>query len=314
MIGLDIGFGDVKYVTQEKLSKYPSAIAYAPQGGVFLGSHADSAKAYSYNSKNFIVGEQAIYDALPTRDINFLIEYAPVFIAHTRGMVSFNTLCVGLPLGYYSKAAEFKRTLSNFIVDGIEHNYEVNVLPQGLGVLFDYIFDDQGRKINNVSDCLVVDVGFNTVDILAYVSKKAVSAQSGMLEGQGICAITNEISKYINQKYKDTITDQETKEVLRSRAYKRYGQIDDLSAFITEITQQYAHRLLSHITQRWDSLLKRSEKILIAGGGAYYLNGHIPSQYKNMVEIVRPNGSEYANAAGFYKYLRMNYAKAERFG
>lgn len=312
IIGLDIGFGDVKYVTSEKLSKYPSAIAYSPTGGVFLGNHAGFAKQYNYEGQNYVVGESAIYDALPTRDINFLIEYAPVFVAHTHSIIDFESICIGLPLGYYSKGSEFKSRLSDFNVDNTNYQFDVHVFPQGLGVLFDYIFDDQGRRINNISNCLVVDIGFNTVDILAYVSKKAASAQSGMLEGQGICLITNEISKIINQTYKDTVTDQEAKEILKSKIYKRYGKAYNMSDIINDTAQKYVIKLLSQITQRWDSLLKRSERILIAGGGAYYLNDNIPRQYQNMVEIVRPNAPEYANAAGFFKYLRINNAKAER--
>jgi hypothetical protein len=58
--------------------------------------------------------------------------------------------------------------------------------------------------------------------------------------------------------------------------------------------------------------LKRTAKLLIAGGGAHFLAGNIPAKYQRMVEIVRPNGSEYANAAGFFKYLSIVDAKNTR--
>jgi actin-like ATPase involved in cell morphogenesis len=311
-IGLDIGFGDVKYVCDNTINKYPSAIAYATEYEVDLGAHGASVKKYLYEDKSYIVGEQAVINAFPTRNIEFLLEYAPLFVAHTRHKLDFDTIAIGLPVGHYSKAKEFKERLSSITIDGLRQEYAVHVLPQGLGVLYDHMLGDRGQIVNQVNDCLILDVGFNTVDILVYSKGKVLRADAMMMEGQGICQVTAELFKMLNAKYNDTLSEQEAKEILKSKVYRQYGTVVDLSPHIASICSRYADKLISEVAQRFDHILKRTTKLLIAGGGAHLLADNIPLKYQRMVEIVRPNGSEYANAAGFFKYLGIIDAKNTR--
>lgn len=51
------------------------------------------------------------------------------------------------------------------------------------------------------------------------------------------------------------------------------------------------------------------DRIIIGGGGAYYIRDFIPKRLRNMVEVVEE--PEFANARGFYKFLRAKGGKNE---
>ena len=122
LIGLDLGFGDVKIsvsVDSEKdstrkriLTKYPTAIAYARDG--IIGDLGADEKKYVFNGKNYFVGSSALQcrDVFSTRDIDFLMTYSPLlaFVAIEKSICSSfgldvenfssckKNLCLGMPL------------------------------------------------------------------------------------------------------------------------------------------------------------------------------------------------------------------------
>ena len=45
----------------------------------------------------------------------------------------------------------------------------------------------------------------------------------------------------------------------------------DLSGIIEDIVSEYVEWLLQEVQSRWDGFLKRADRLIIAGGGAYYV-------------------------------------------
>jgi len=45
----------------------------------------------------------------------------------------------------------------------------------------------------------------------------------------------------------------------------------DLSGIIEDIVSEYVEWLLQEVQGRWDGFLKRADRLIIAGGGAYYV-------------------------------------------
>jgi len=76
----------------------------------------------------------------------------------------------------------------------------------------------------------------------------------------------------------------------------------DLSGIIEDIVSEYVEWLLQEVQGRWDGFLKRADRLIIAGGGAYYVKEFLPERYRGFVFI--PESPEYSNARGFYKFLR----------
>ena len=92
--------------------------------------------------------------------------------------------------------------LSEITVNGETIHLNVDVIPQGVGVLFDYRVDFAGNEIEKTDiDMMVLDVGFNTVDVLPVEDGIAVKNDSGMLEKWGVSRITSELADEIQGEY-----------------------------------------------------------------------------------------------------------------
>ena len=322
-IGIDVGYGDVKTVVnfngQIENFKFPTAVAYAGEGFALGGFGAETQiREYQYRDRTYRVGHPALNcpEIFGTRDISFLLTYAPLLIyvvleriAKVYG-ISFNELaeaekqlCVGLPLANWEKyRSEFAEALTDFEVSGDYIHFDtIEVLAQGQGVLVDYVLDDLGNEKgeHGNSNLLIVDIGFNTVDVLC-VEKGVCSKQwSDMIEGGGICRICDIINKHL-QKSEVYLSEQAVKEVLFEKELSIYGQKKDYSTVIRNASEAYADMLEQEIKSKWSSFLRKAHKLILAGGGAYYVgkfNGYSPGF------VYTPNLPEYCNARGFAKYL-----------
>ena len=88
-MGIDIGFGDVKAVFSRFVGngrfeteniKFPSAIARV-KNKVISGLD-DAQVEYEFEKRKYLIGKDAISSAniIPTRDIDFIMEFSPLFI------------------------------------------------------------------------------------------------------------------------------------------------------------------------------------------------------------------------------------------
>ena len=322
-IGVDAGYGDVKtavnFNERTEYFKFPTAVAYAKNGLVLGGFGTENAiRDYEYNGRKYRVGHSALKcsDLFYTRDINFLLTYVPLLIyaslervAETYSIgfdeliVAAKQLCIGLPLSYWEEyESKFADMLTDFQVAGRHVHFDaVEVLAQGQGVLVDFVIDDAWHENEERanSDIVIVDIGFNTIDVLCVEEGTCSKEWSDMIEGGGICRICDSVNSNL-QKSRIYLPEQAVKDVLMKKELTIYGQNRDLSNVIRNASEAYTDKLEQEIRSRWSSFLQRADKLIIAGGGAYYLsefNGYPPDF------ICVPNDPEYSNARGFLKYL-----------
>ena len=322
-IGIDVGYGDVKTLVdfngQIKSFKFPTAIAYAGEGFALGGFGAETQiSEYKYRDRTYRVGQPALNcpEIFSTKDISFLLSYAPLLIyvaleqtakKYSMSLIELaeteKQLCVGLPLANWEKyRSEFTDALTDFEVSGDHIHFDtIEILAQGQGVLVDYALDDSGseKEERGSSNLLIVDIGFNTVDVLC-VEKGVCSKQwSDMIEGGGICRICDAVNKHL-QKSEVYLSEQAVKEVLFEKELSIYGQKKDYSTVIRNASEAYTDMLEQEIRSKWSSFLQKAHKLILAGGGAYYVgkfNGYSPGF------VYTPNLPEYCNARGFTKYL-----------
>jgi len=86
-----------------------------------------------------------------------------------------------------------------------------------------------------------------------------------------------------------------------------YGAERDLAELVRESAEKYMDWLIQEVRSKWTARIQRAEKVIIAGGGAYYLQEHIPEEYQPLVHV--PDRPEYANARGFLKALDVESGK-----
>jgi len=75
-----------------------------------------------------------------------------------------------------------------------------------------------------------------------------------------------------------------------------------LSEIIRKVVEDYADWLMSVVTSRWEDRVQRADRLILAGGGAYYLKPYIPAKYRKVLFV--PDEPEFSNARGFFKALK----------
>lgn len=308
MLGLDIGFGDVKAVGGNGLKiKMPTAVAYAGEGALDLDKFSPGHKEYTYSGRKYLIGEVAVSRAFSTRSFDFLRRYAPLLAYKAIEELPDppSSVAIGLPLGYYTSGHEkdFATAMRKIDVDGRTLELDVEVYPQGLGALFDYRLDENGDEREGTDiNGLVIDVGFSTVDVIAFENGSAVKADSGMLERAGISRPAQELARVLQAETTINLTEQEAKDALMKGRLSVYGYEKDLSELIRKVVEDYADWLMSVIMSRWEDRVQRADRLILAGGGAYYLKPYIPAKYRKVLFV--PDEPEYSNARGFFKALK----------
>jgi len=310
MIGIDIGYGDVKAVFEDggeiKYIKFPNAIAYAREG--IIGDLINEQEV-EYQGIGYIVGEDALksQEIFSTRSLDFLFEYSPLLIWMTIKKASkhFNRLCLGVPLAYYSRRDELKRKVERFVVSEEEFAFEeVEVRAQGQGVYLDYSLSLKGEidEEKTSETLLVVDVGFNTIDVLAVVDGRPQREWSDMLENAGVCRICQELRGYLMREFSLDLSEQAIKDLVMKGSIRIYGAEKDLSVPLRSALKNYTSWLRQEIQSRWDGFLKGADRMIVAGGGSYYLEGLKDLYPDGFVHI--PEKGEFSNARGFFKFLK----------
>jgi plasmid segregation protein ParM len=214
-------------------------------------------------------------------------------------------LCLGVPLGYYHKRHNLQSRLTNYTISTDFIRFDsVEVRAQGQGILFDYVLDENGKPIEDHinQNVLILDIGFNTVDVLGVVEGRPSREWSDMLENGGICRICGDLRSYLKREFNFNLSEQAVKEVLQNGQISVYGDSKDLSTAIRKIRETYSDWLVQEIKSRWEDFLIQADKLIIAGGGAYYVEEIRKAYPERFIHI--PEASEYSNARGFFKFLR----------
>jgi hypothetical protein len=80
-----------------------------------------------------------------------------------------------------------------------------------------------------------------------------------------------------------------------------FGEEVDLSEVIDDTLDKMAHTVIANATQLWNGG-GSMRAILVAGGGAHLLGGHIQKAFRHARVVDNPM---YANASGYYKFARL---------
>ncbi|PIP39031.1 MAG: hypothetical protein COX19_09370 [Desulfobacterales bacterium CG23_combo_of_CG06-09_8_20_14_all_51_8] len=335
LLGLDLGFGDVKLALKLDsqngpagkpiLTKFPTAIAYARDG--IIGDLGSDEQKYGFNGKNYIVGNSALQcrDVFSTRDIDFLMTFSPLLAwaalektlqVQSRALdpevlaAARKRLCLGMPLAHFhSKRSDLMGIMKKGKVSDVELPFSsIDVRAQGQGIFFDFILDQAGLPITERLNLniLVVDIGFNTVDVLGVVGGRPSREWSNMLDRGGISRIAEQVGSFLQRELNFELPEQALKDVIQKKEIALYGAVKDVSWPIRKASEEYADWLFNTIRSRWEDFLKQADLLILAGGGAYYVQDEFAAAYpKEFVHV--PENPEFSNAVGFLKYLEADH-------
>lgn len=314
-LGLDIGYGDVKGVFEDdngfQSFKFPTAIKFAPSGNRGLDRFTEN-REYKYNGSRYLVGETAKIGAFSARSFDFMKRFTPLLVFKSIEVVRDiiadipGQLSLGMPLSYYSKARvnEMNSIMKRIEVNGEYFELVTKFYPQGFGTLADYRLDSDGHVIEDTDrDMIIMDIGFNTIDIVAVEKGKITREDSDTLYGQGVSRMAFKVIAEL----RDTenlyyLSEVAANDILLNGKYKVYGQEKDLSGFKKTVIDEYAKWLFVEMESRMTRRLQNVDRIILSGGGAYFMKDYIPQKYAGLVSV--PQNPEYSNARGFLKLIK----------
>ncbi|GAB5045616.1 ParM/StbA family protein [Thermodesulfovibrio sp. TK110] len=286
VLGIDIGFGHTKVYSDGVKYKIPTQIAYVSEDANMEVEKVNIA------GREYVLGRDTKYSSfrIEIATVEELIRYAPAFLKHILDKFGgFDIIVSGLPPNCKFYALKFQESLKSVAMSS-----EVIVLPQGLGILYDVVSTE---KISG--DTMVIDAGYNTVDCLVAERvdntwKKKIAIT---LEGYGVIKAVEFMRAILPERF--AIVKNWSAARLLEVFEKGYMHFEtekiDLKNYKTEAILNYSEILFSKIKQELKDFYKDVEFIILAGGGAYYLESKVLGS-----KVYIPNEPEFSQARGYY--------------
>jgi len=303
-IGIDTGFGHTKYAyfKDEELvtGKFPSVVAFANDS---LKEALDGVSVFE--GTMYYVGDlankQSSHQIEELISYKALEKYAPLLIAHVLkqegiGPLEVSEIVCGLSPAHIDSTHAFKQRVSHFEVNGETHTIPARLLPQGVGAVraIKYLSDTK-KGIKEPNDYLVVDIGFNTVDII-FVYDKVIQrgkiSEANSFEKRGAISIAEMMRKHIGATFAREISLKEALPILTHGVYRLRGEEHDLSKVVAGFKEEYTKEIMSFLELKYGNEFDKMEKICFVGGGGYFID----PAYAKHIQVFEQ--SEYYNAIG----------------
>lgn len=294
-ISIDIGYSSSKILFNKQYYKVPTAISFANDCGIEFGESA----VYEFEGEKYYVGELASDEAFVTTDYKFLYKFAPLIIFHIfkklgiTGDINLNT---GLALTDWGKREEFTERLKFLKVDGLTVATNVKVVgPQGSGAYNAYIAQN-GLQATPPKSLCVIDIGYRTINFLYYERGEPIQTKMKGFPGHGVVSIMKTFGNYLESRYGMPFSEQEALKIFLDKEFSLGGENQEgIVETISELKNKFVQKLMNSVLVSEKKTLMMSEKVLIAGGGAYYIQDvQMP---KNTVYNADPK--EFSNVFGY---------------
>jgi len=248
------------------------------------------------------VGDVAVDEAFTTTEYKFLYKYSPLILFHVLnklGLIQNNQLIkqielrTGLALTDWKNKDEFLQRLKSFNINGININIDdIKIIPQGAGVYYDYINSNQ----NVPGTVSVIDIGYKSINFLYFEDNLPIKNKCKAFPGHGVVSIIRPFTNWIESQYSERFTEQETIKILLKKKFTYGGEEQpQVLQMINELKSNFIDKLFNSILVSEKKLLGTSEKVIMAGGGAYFLND---VQFPKNVEFVK-DPFELSNVRGY---------------
>jgi hypothetical protein len=296
-ISIDIGYSSTKVEYNGKLAKFPTAVSFFTDVSTAYGDN----DIYDFEGKKYYVGSAAVsQEAFTTTDYKFLNKFAPLIIYHILG--KFNHLPqerpiqvnVGLAVVDWSKKDEFIERISKFIVNDQEISVDVKIIPQGAGVAIDWVTNNNNNEYPEKLH--ILDIGYNTINSLHFINGRPDKSKIKTYPGHGVSSIIKPFTSFMENTYAISFSEQEALGVFTKGTFKYNGEDQPAVAEkIIELKSTFVIKLFQSVLVNDKKTLAMADKVLIAGGGAYILQG---TEFPPNVEFVS-EPYEFSNVRGY---------------
>ena len=308
-IGIDIGYGHVKVVSDGVRRKMPALVGnYIEKLDIGFGRDMGLETAVVGGEK-YLVGESAKHspNQYTSRDPNWI--NSPAYRALNVNVMSrfigtvIATITTGLPVGYYRRDKAKVATILTEVVDSLNLSAKVNVLPQPAGAFFAELLDEHGHinKENLASEKVgVLDIGYYTSDFLTF-DRLQISQDKLASTPNGISKALETIKRDLEEKFQLEDTPLTVvEEATRTRVIRTFGKVQDISGIVDKRLKELADEILMQAKTLWGTGI-HLDRVLLAGGGAAMLSEYL-TRYSVHSTVVR--NPDFAIAEGFYRFSK----------
>ena len=325
-VGLDIGYGVVKVVTNDSAFSFPSVTGHAreikfQQETIQQKYRGDQ---ITDDEGDWFIGDLALAQ-LPTGELlrlrgrtanektmgnAFRLRLAKVAIGKLmngvwgRDVVHLR-LALGLPVDHMRDAAELKETLigqhliQTDSCELIANITDVIVMPQPYGTAYSQMLTPTG-EINVHHTYMrtgIVDVGTYTVDIALDDDGEFVDAESGSVEG-GVYTAQERISAMLERDYREKMPYKIIEQVMKTGIFIASGKPVNYSTEVEEALSPLRSATLNLLSEKWQRGTT-VDVIYLSGGGAALVADTVIEAYPQ-TKLVKD--AQTANARGYLYY------------
>lgn len=275
-LGIDVGYSSTKVKYDGKLYKFPSAISFATDLGIDYGEDA----VVKYKGETYYVGDAAVgLETFTTTDFGFKQNFDPVIVYHVlkkldlvddavKGNIQ---LFLTLALADWKHKDTYLSIFKGYEVDDVTVNLDnITLLPQGAGAYMGYV-----KKVGqHPTSAAIIDIGFNTINLLSYQNGQPQRAHSKGFSGHGVSSILRPFTTYLESTYNMPFSESEALKIFMEGKFIFNGiEQPEIAEKIIELKGQFVKKLFNSILTGEKKLLATSEKVILAGGGCYLLEG-----------------------------------------
>ena len=313
-ICLDVGFSGVKIATltdgQLKYEKEQNSVCD-------LGS--ENYEAYSGKEKNivafgghhYLVGKSALQ--MEDTKIQKIEDYETMKlitpIVATKYLRNYNPedveyICFTLSEAYLKKSKDFHQALTSSLP---EYSGKIRLIPQGAGIK--KAIDNVGLDVDNPShkdsykNYIIIDGGFNTIDVAKVVDNELVPGNIKGHEQKGAILIAKEVQRQIKSKFDIDLNMDRVKGVLEDKSFKQRSDVYDCKEIVKLSVEYYLGVLRDFLEANYGEEMNAIQHVLLCGGIAEIIRENT-DQWKSyfgegfMIMPVSKGSSTFYNAIG----------------
>jgi plasmid segregation protein ParM len=152
-----------------------------------------------------------------------------------------------------------------------------------------------GKNGVHPNSAAIIDIGFNTINFLVYENGQPKRAHSKGYSGHGVSSILRPFATYLESTYNMPFGEAEALKIFTNGKFIFNGsEQPDVSEKIIDLKSQFVKKLFNSVLTGEKKVLATSEKVILAGGGCYLLEG---IQFPPNVELTA-KPFEFANISG----------------
>lgn len=311
ILSIDLGYsGYCKMAYQGKNFKFQVSLDYYQECGLEYGD----TNFYEFEGEKLTIGNaDQTNDSFTTTQFEVLEKYGPLMIYYIIKKLGLLNdidridLRLGLALIDWPKREQFIKRMQYISVkdeNKVETNITLNnitLYTQGYGCGKYYSIVDNGGKFP--PSLLVIDIGFNTINLLYFENGKPIANRCKPLPGHGISTIIRPFKDFLESNLSMNFNEAEVINIFMAGRMKIHGvEKPEVEAKILELKNVFIKKLMKQLMVSEKKSMALVDTVLFSGGGAYYIkHAKFPPNFVFNTQSTNERGiHEYENVLGYF--------------